>query len=212
LSVVLVTGGTGLLGHELVPLLREAGHDVRVLSRRQGAGTHVGDLGRGEGIVGAAAGAELVVHAASGSRGKGRPDLAQTRHLLAAAGGVRHLLYVSVVGCDAVALGYYQRKLACEREVGASGVRHTILRATQFHELMARGLRRVERVPLAPLPLDWRFQLVAAWRERRGRPRAAVHLPLPGRVARGFRAGRNTCPDRAVGRQTWAEFLAGSGQ
>src|ERR1043166_5836480 len=32
---VLVTGGTGVLGRQLVPRLVEAGHSVRVLSRRE---------------------------------------------------------------------------------------------------------------------------------------------------------------------------------
>ena len=33
-----MTGGTGLLGRELVPALRAAGHGVRVLSRTPGEG------------------------------------------------------------------------------------------------------------------------------------------------------------------------------
>ena len=33
-SRILVTGGTGTLGRQVVPRLREAGCDVRVLSRR----------------------------------------------------------------------------------------------------------------------------------------------------------------------------------
>ena len=33
-SPILVTGGTGTLGRLVVPRLRDAGHDVRVLSRR----------------------------------------------------------------------------------------------------------------------------------------------------------------------------------
>ncbi|WP_229356786.1 NAD-dependent epimerase/dehydratase family protein, partial [Streptomyces sp. UNOB3_S3] len=35
-STILVTGGTGTLGRLVVPLLREAGREVRVLSRRGG--------------------------------------------------------------------------------------------------------------------------------------------------------------------------------
>ncbi len=33
-SAILVTGGTGTLGRQVVPHLRDAGGDVRVLSRR----------------------------------------------------------------------------------------------------------------------------------------------------------------------------------
>jgi uncharacterized protein YbjT (DUF2867 family) len=242
-AVVLVTGGTGMLGTHLVPILRARGHDVRVLSRRPGAGTHTGDLNTGEGLAAAAAGAELVLHAASDARRFGRPDPQQTRRVLAAAGAARHLVYVSIVGIEAIPLPYYKHKLACEREIAAGGMPHTILRVTQFHELLAYGLRRLERLPLAPLALDWRFQLVAAaevaqraaelldgeplgrapdfggpevltvraivdtWRAHRGRPRRVVGLRVPGRIARGFREGRNTCPDQAEGRRTWAEFV-----
>src|SRR4051794_6980079 len=133
MSVVLVTGGTGVLGRHVVSLARERGHDVRVLSRRPGAGTHVGDLATGAGVAEAARGAELVVHAASDTRRLGRSDLEQTRRLLAAARDARHLLFISIVGIDAIPYAYYRRKLACERAVAASGVPHTTLRATQFH-------------------------------------------------------------------------------
>ena len=243
MSVVLVTGGSGTLGSRLVAALRERDHDVRVLSRRPGAGTHRGDLTTGEGVAEVAAGAELVLHAASDTRRRGKADLEQTRRLLAAAPDARHLLYVSIVGIDAIPFGYYRRKLACEREVATSSVPHTIFRATQFHELLALGLRSVGRLPVVPLPLEWPFQsvaaaeatgravelldgeplgrapdfggpevltvreIVAAWRERHGRPRRFVNLRLPGRVSRGFRAGRHTCPEHRDGHQTWSEFV-----
>lgn len=160
--MVLVTGGTGVLGRRAVSVLRERGHDVRVLSRRPGAGTHRGDLVTGEGVDGAAAGAELVLHAASDTRRLGKSDLRQTQRLLATTEDARHLLYVSIVGVDAIPYRYYRRKLACEREIAAGAVPYTILRATQFHELLERALRAIERLPVAPLPLDWRFQSVAA--------------------------------------------------
>lgn len=160
---VLVTGGTGVLGRHVVSDLRDQGHEVRVLSRRAGAGTHQGDLATGEGLDSALAGVELVVHAASATPG-GRTDLGQTRHLLDAAGrlGVRHLLYISIVGIDSIPYGYYARKLACEQAISASGVPHTILRAAQFHELLERGLQAVSRLPVAALPLDWKVQPIAS--------------------------------------------------
>jgi uncharacterized protein YbjT (DUF2867 family) len=226
-----------------VRLLRDAGHDVRVLSRRAGRGTHVGDLETGEGVAAATAGAELIVHAATDIPGNGKSDLAQTRLLLQHARDARHLLYPSIVGIDQIPNPYYKRKLPCEQAIADSGVPATILRATQFHELLAELLRRTERLPLAPLPTDLRFQPVApadvaarlveiaegaplgrapdfggpevltlgeiadVWRAARGRPRRIVSLPLPGRIARGFREGRNTCPDHADGRQRWSEFV-----
>jgi uncharacterized protein YbjT (DUF2867 family) len=163
-SIVLVTGGSGTLGQHLVPVLAGRGHEVRVLSRRPGAGTHVGDLATGEGVAAAADGAELVVHAASDPR-LGRSDPAQTANLLSAleaAGSCRHLLYVSIVGVDAIPFGYYRIKLDCERLIEAGPVPSTALRATQFHELLARGLSAVGRWPISPLPLELVFQTVAA--------------------------------------------------
>jgi uncharacterized protein YbjT (DUF2867 family) len=161
MSIVLVTGGTGTLGQALVPILASRGHDVRVLSRRPGAGTHTGDLASGTGLAEAAAGAELVVHAASDRR-MGRSDPAQTRNLLAAVSDCRHLLYVSIVGVDAIPFGYYRVKLACEQLIADSPVPATTLRATQFHQLLAMMLRTAGRWPVAPLPLDLPFQGVAA--------------------------------------------------
>ncbi|MEU5758252.1 SDR family oxidoreductase [Nocardia sp. NPDC047648] len=162
MTKILVTGGTGALGRLVVDRLREAGHDVRVLSRRSGAGTHVGDLRTGTGVAEAAAGTDVIVHAASDFRRMGGSDLAQTEHLLRHAREVRHLLYVSIVGIDRIPFRYYRNKLACEQAVIDSGVPHTILRATQFHELIAAVLHSVERWPVAPLPPHFRFQPVAA--------------------------------------------------
>ena len=249
---ILVTGGTGVFGRKAVALLLAGGHEVRVFTRRTApilpprAIPFRGDLSRGEGVGTAVEGAEAILHAASNTGpGLGRGDVEGTRHLLEAAkgAGVRHLLYVSIVGIDRIPLSYYRRKLACERRIAESGIPYTILRATQFHELLAGGLRKVERWPLAPLPLSWKFQpvaaeevasravdlleravpgrapdfggpevltlreMVAVWRSVRGRGPRAMPLPMFGTVAKGFREGGNTCPERADGRRTWAEFV-----
>jgi len=251
---VLVTGGTGTLGRPAVRGLLDRGHEVRVLSRRPaptlppGAAAVLGDLSTGAGVAAAVDGVNAVLHAASNTgAGLGRGDVTGTERLLEAArsAAVAHLLYVSIVGIDRIPLIYYRRKLACEQAILASGVGHTILRATQFHDLLSAALRAVEGWPLVLLPVSWRFQPVAAeeaaaravallvsgphgrttdfggpevltvreltrvWRLHRGRPRRVIGIPLPGRVARGFRLGLNTCPSNAEGRQRWAEHVAG---
>jgi uncharacterized protein YbjT (DUF2867 family) len=168
MGIVLVTGGSGTLGRQLVPILQERGHEIRTLSRTPGRGTHTGDLITGKGVLTAAAGADLVVHAASDTRRFGRTDPVQTRHLLDACTGARHLLYVSIVGIDQIPYAYFSKKLACERLLGVHRVPYTILRATQLHELMATLLTATERLPVAPLPLDFLVQPVAG-REVAGR-------------------------------------------
>lgn len=147
---VLVTGGTGTLGRPTVGLLRERGHDVRVVSRRPGAGHAVGDLRTGEGLDAALDGVRAVVHCAT-TRWR---DLALTAQLADAAerAGVEHLIFVSIVGVDAIDYAYYRDKVACEQELIASDLPLTILRATQFHDFVAGFLRAQRRLPLLLVP------------------------------------------------------------
>ncbi len=58
-----------------------------------------------------------------------QPDVAATRRLVAAAhrAGVRHLVYVSIVGVDRVPLAYYRAKLAAEGVVRAGPMPFTML-------------------------------------------------------------------------------------
>jgi uncharacterized protein YbjT (DUF2867 family) len=152
---LLVTGGTGKLGRPTVATLRTAGHDVRVLSRHAGEGHVVGDLHSGSGVRDAVDGIDTVLHLATRN---GRGDVAPTRTLLEAcvAGGIRHLIYMSIVGVDRIPLGYYRDKLTVERLVASSGLPHTILRATQFHELIERLFASQRYLPVVFAP---RFSL-----------------------------------------------------
>ena len=159
MATVLVTGATGRLGTKAVRVLEEAGHEPRSFSRRGG-----GDLLTGEGLAAALDGVSRVLHAASDSDTRdGADDVDATRNLLAAAAGVEHFLYVSIVGVDRIPYRYYRNKLACEQLVAASGIPFTILRATQFHELGEGVLREKERRRLSLIyPFDFKVQLVAA--------------------------------------------------
>jgi uncharacterized protein YbjT (DUF2867 family) len=70
----------------------------------------------------------------------------------ARAAGVRHLVFISIVGVDSIPFPYYRAKLAVEREVESSGVPYTVLRATQFHSFIVSLLAAQHRLPalLAP--------------------------------------------------------------
>lgn len=146
MSTILVTGGTGDLGTPTVSRLRSNGHTVRILSRRPGPDHLVGDLERGTGIDTAVACVDIVLHLASNAR----KDLPGTRRLLDAsrAAGIRHLVYISIVGVDRIPYFYYRDKFANEQAIAASGVPFTILRATQFHSFPARLISLQRRLPV----------------------------------------------------------------
>jgi uncharacterized protein YbjT (DUF2867 family) len=157
--IILVTGATGSLGRPTVERLRRAGHDVRALSRRGGDGRVTGDLVTGDGVDAAVAGASVVVHLATS---RGRKDSAIARTLIEAArkAGIAHLVLVSIVGIEHIPLSYYRDKVEVERLVVESGVPHTVVRATQFHDLAEQLFTVQRRLPVVLAP-DLRLQPIA---------------------------------------------------
>ena len=140
---VLVTGATGGLGHRVVPEAVGAGYRVRALSRKSHVGyTGVhwaqGDLIAGTGLEAALEGVDVVVNCAT--QVTGDKDVTSMQNLVAAArrAGVGHIVHVSIVGIDRIPVPYYRTKLRVEQVLHASGVGHTVLRATQFHDLIHR--------------------------------------------------------------------------
>ncbi len=124
-----------------------------------GDGRLVGDLKTGAGLADALSGVDTVLHLATGSR---PGDAETTRTLLEAshAAGVSHFVYISIVGIDAIPVGYYRVKLECERMITASPLPHTILRATQFHDLIAKVFSAQRYSPVIVAP-SVRFQPIA---------------------------------------------------
>ena len=167
---ILVTGGSGILGRGVVGRLLAAGHEVRVLSRQHrpaGAPAHVGwvtgDLLGSDGLVQAVAGAGVIVHCA-GDPLRPRVDVDGTRNLLRAAraAGSPRLVYISIVGVDRVPYRYYRAKLQAERLIQGSGLPWTIMRATQFHQLVLLVARGLARLPVVPVPAATSFQPIDA--------------------------------------------------
>lgn len=191
MSRVLVTGGTGVLGRELVRKLVRDGHDVRVLSRRSDpdvpefAHAAVGDLETGAGIDDAVKGAHAIVHCAtSPMRSTREIDVEGTRRLVDAAkraGASPHFVYVSIVGAEGSPLAYHEAKIEAERIVQGSGLPWSILRATEFHDLLFTMLQRESWLPVLVVPKGFRFQPVDA-KDVAGRLAAIVERGPVGRA------------------------------
>ncbi|MEP7019265.1 MAG: NAD(P)H-binding protein [Pseudonocardiales bacterium] len=154
----LVTGGTGTLGRAVRRQLAAAGHDVRVLSRggRPVAltapyTTAIGDLRTGAGIASGVAGADVIIHCATTNK---KADVEMTQTLIDAAhrAGTGHLIYISIVGVDVVPLGYYRAKLEVEQLLATSGLPWTVLRATQFHDLVTKLFAAQRWLPMVMAP------------------------------------------------------------
>ncbi|MEU8472363.1 NAD(P)H-binding protein [Streptomyces sp. NPDC029006] len=150
MTTILVTGGTGTLGRLVTERLRADGHEVRVLSRH--TQPYAVDLrAGGAGLDAALAGVRTVVHCASSPRGG---DEQAARNLITAArrAGVDHLAYISIVGVDRVPFGYYRSKYAVERQIEESGLGWTVLRATQFHDLLVTLFQGLAKPPVLVVP------------------------------------------------------------
>jgi uncharacterized protein YbjT (DUF2867 family) len=160
---VLVTGASGNLGSAVLPRLIKDGHDVRPMSRRGRPGWVAADLATGEGLREAVRGVDAIVHLASSPTKTRATDVDGTRRLVAEAraAGVRHVLYVSIIGIERVPLPYYRLKVAAEAVVRDGGVPFTLLRAAQFPTLIDSLLKVSSR--LGPVLIDkrMRFQPVA---------------------------------------------------
>lgn len=163
---VLLTGGTGRLGQRV--LSRPLGAPIawRVLSRHLAANTDksaVADLVTGNGLPEALAGIDAVLHLAS-DPAQPSDDIEAAKHLVGAASqaGVRHLVFLSIIGVGRIPYPYYEAKLAAEHVVAAGRVPWTILRAAQFHSFVDWLLGKAARVPgLIIVPAGFTVQSVA---------------------------------------------------
>ena len=164
---ILVTGGTGVLGRELV---REAdgGYTVRVMSRRDpktNPWPHLewaqADLRTGRGLQAAVTDVQTIIHAATSPLlHPNAVDVEGTRRLLeqARAVGVAHFVYISIVGVDQIPFPYYKRKYQAERLVREAGIPWSILRVTQFHTLIDQFLQPLTWLPMVLFPTDFKSQ------------------------------------------------------
>ena len=178
---VVVIGGTGLIGSQLVEKLNAHGHDATPAALQTGVNTLTN-----EGVDDAVTGAEVLVDV-SNSPSFADEDVmsffvTSTDNLLAAAeaAGVGHYVALSVVGTDRLPeSGYLRAKAAQEKLIRESGIPYSIVRATQFFEFLTRiadGATIDGVVHLPPVL----FQPMAANDVAAALGRASVGQPIDG--------------------------------
>lgn len=163
---VLITGGTGVLGRQVVQqLLAQGGCTLRLMSRSpvpqwQAVEWARADLENDAHLEHVTEGVHTLVHLASNPFNSLRNDVEGTAKLLKAARTARvaHFVYVSIVGIDRIPLEYYQRKLLAERLIESSEVPSSILRVTQFHTLIDLFFRGRDSLPIKFIRAGYRYQ------------------------------------------------------
>ncbi|RJQ75473.1 SDR family oxidoreductase [Pseudonocardiaceae bacterium YIM PH 21723] len=135
---IVVIGGTGLIGAQVVGLLSGQGHDVLAASPSSGVNTITG-----EGVKEALDGAQVVIDVSNSPSFADEDVLnffrTSTENLISA-GSPAHYVALSIVGADGLTdSGYMRAKVAQENLIKESGLPYTIVRATQFFEF-AKGI------------------------------------------------------------------------
>jgi uncharacterized protein YbjT (DUF2867 family) len=149
--MILLAGGTGMLGHSLVPLLVKRGEPVRILTRGTrgtaspsvpGVEMFTGDVRDAASVDRAMAGVRTVVSAINGFGG---PDALGVRVIdrdgnatlidAAVRAGVEHFVLVSIQGASTDhPIELFRMKAEAEGRLKASGLTWTIVRPTAYQE------------------------------------------------------------------------------
>jgi uncharacterized protein YbjT (DUF2867 family) len=180
---IVVIGGTGLIGSNVVNILREHGHEAIPGSPRLGINSITG-----EGLAEAMEGTSVVVDVSNSPSFEPAAVLeffeTSTRNLLAAelAAGVGHHVALSIVGIDrSPDSGYFKAKIAQENLIEAGPIPFSIVRATQFMEFVdaiADAATTGDEVHMPPVA----FQPIAAADVSRAVAKVAAYAPLNGRM------------------------------
>lgn len=170
--LVLVTGGTGVIGQATVTALLERGHSVRLLSRRAGSDAeqwpervepHPGDVANAADVTGTATDCDAIVHIA-GIVAESLPDVTfeavnvgGTRNVVAEAerAGVPRLVFVSSLGAERGKSGYHRSKLQAEQIVRGYSREWMICRPGNVYgpgdEVISLVLKLVRTLPVIPV-------------------------------------------------------------
>lgn len=133
---IVIIGGTGLIGSQVVNLLQQAGQEVIAASPNTGVNTLTG-----EGLKEVLQDAAVVIDVSNSPSFEDTAVMnffkTSNEHLLAAEkeAGVQHHIALSVVGTQQLQeSGYFRAKQVQEELIRASGIPYTIVHATQFFE------------------------------------------------------------------------------
>jgi uncharacterized protein YbjT (DUF2867 family) len=159
---IAVAGATGRVGHHVVDVLGERGHDVVRMSRAHGV-----DVITGEGLAEALDGVECIVDTATGPSPEQQAATefftTAARNLQAAGrrAGVQRIVVVSIIATDRLKGGYGVAKVAHEQATLSGPIPARVLRAAQFHEFVEQLVQWGTRGDVSYVP-KMRTQLVAA--------------------------------------------------
>ncbi len=160
---IVVIGGTGLIGSQMVKQLQQSGHEVIAASPNTGVNTLTG-----EGLAEVLQGATVVVDVSNSPSFEDTAVMTffktSNENLLAAEkkAGVQHHVALSVVGTKKLQdSGYFRAKQVQEDMIRASGIPYTIVHATQFFEFAGAlctwvqpAIKLSYRMPISsPLPV-----------------------------------------------------------
>ncbi len=161
-GTIAVAGATGRAGRHVVDILRSEGHNVVAISRSNGV-----DVVTGQGLAQALVGVWSIIDVASGDS----PDQAAATEFFTAAArnlqeagaraGAERIVVVSIIGIDRFSGGYGAAKLVHEEAMLSGPVPAQIVRAAQFHELVAQLIDWGRQGDVSSVP-KMRTQLVSA--------------------------------------------------
>ncbi len=137
---IVIIGGTGLIGSNVVDQLRRLGHEAVPAAPNTGVNTITG-----QGLAEVMHGTDVVVDVSNSPSFEDAAVMeffqTSTRNILAAeaAAGARHHVALSVVGSGRLPYsGYMRAKVAQEKLIESSSIPYSIVHATQFFEFITR--------------------------------------------------------------------------
>lgn len=143
---IVVIGGTGLIGSQVVARLQAQGHEAVAAAPSTGV-----DILSGEGLDAAMAGTDVVVDLSNSPSFDDAAVMSFFRtaghNVLGAEAkaGVGHHVALSVVGTEKLAeSGYFRAKLAQEQLIRDSGIPYTIVHSTQFFEFLPKIIQAAD--------------------------------------------------------------------